>query len=257
MNSQGNATRHMKPIIDRNSLVDYIKKIIVLGGIIALYWSMQQVATQQILTRFINLPVEFSVSLTAMFEHHVWQFVIGMVAIAVLSRGNLWCYGINSMNVNTSLGILLRFYCLASIFIFAAVVVPLLQGNYLPLSIRHSNSQTMLLWILFQWMATPVADEIFFHGVIQTVMLKYWPEELAIGSLKIPVAIVFSTIAFTFGRVNVPMYGSETMEYLLAMVIGFFGGWVYYKTRSLLTPMLAQAFFYGMPFAIRFAFHLW
>ena len=57
--------------------------------------------------------------------------------------------------------------------------------------------------------------------------------------------ILFTSVAFAAGRVHVPVYGGHLVEYLLALLIGLYGGIVYYRTKSLLAPMLSQAFFYG------------
>ncbi len=63
-----------------------------------------------------------------------------------------------------------------------------------------------------------------------------------------------TTVLFAAGRMNVPVYGNQFIEYLLALAIGAYSGLVYFRTRSLLTPMLSQAFFYGLPFVVRFVY---
>lgn len=152
------------------------------------------------------------------------------------------------------MSVLLKFYAAALIVMIGLVVTPLIISGILPEYFRRMGKVDMIGWILFQWMATAVADEILFHGLFQTLLLKYWRQKFMLGSFEFPVVILFTSVAFAAGRTNVPVYGGYLVEYILALLMGLYGGIVYYRTRSLLTPMLSQAFFYGLPFVIRFAY---
>ena len=232
--------------------VPYLPKVIALAAIVLCYACVQWISSRELFSSRIHHSAEIPFQLVVLFEHHIWQFAIGMLAILILSRGHLWSYGINSMNIRLSMTILLRFYVVAFVFVLVTLVIPTFPKNRLPYYFATMNGISFVGWMVFQWLATAVADEIFFHGLFQTVLLKYWKEEFVFSKIKIPVAILFSTIIFASGRTNIPIYGGSDFEYILAIFIGLFTGWVYYKTKSLLTPMLSQAFFYGMPFFVRY-----
>jgi membrane protease YdiL (CAAX protease family) len=134
------------------------------------------------------------------------------------------------------------------------VVVPLLVSGSLPVYFARMSRADMAGWILYQWLAAAVGDEILFHGLFQTLLLKYWKEKFAVRLFELPFVVLLTSVAFAAGRSNVPVYGNNGVEYILALLIGLYGGIVYYRTRSLLAPMLSQAFFYGFPFVIRFAY---
>ncbi len=229
----------------------YLPRTLALAGIVLFYWLMQTIAARHDLLLRLHIPATVSVRLAGLLEHHLWEFSLGMIAVVLLSRGHLWSYGINSMNIRLSLRYLVRFYVVALFVIAGGVVIPLLLHTPLPPYLGRTTTAESAGWLLFAWLAVPVADETVFHGLVQTVLVKFWPEEVRIGSWSVPVAIFFSTAVFVTGRTSVSIYGNATVEYALAAGIGLFGGWVYYRTRSLLAPMLAQAFLYGMPFAIR------
>jgi membrane protease YdiL (CAAX protease family) len=231
-----------------------LPKIASLAAVAACFGLIEWASSFHSLTRILPVPSTLSIPLAWLFEHQVWQFGIGITAITILSRGHLWSYGINSSDIRLSMSVLLKFYAAALVIIFALVVTPLLMSGKLPYYFGHIGKVDMIVWILFQWMATAVADEILFHGLFQTLLLKYWGEKIVIRSYEFPVVIIFTSIAFAAGRTNVPVYGGHAVEYILALLIGLYGGIVYYRTRSLLTPMLSQAFFYGLPFVIRFAY---
>ena len=231
-----------------------IPKIVSLVAVIACFALIEWVSSFHILTGLLPLPSSLSTPLAWLFEHHVWEFAIGMTAITILSRGHLWSYGINSSEIRFSMSVLLKFYAAALIVMIGLVVTPLIISGILPEYFRRMGKVDMIGWILFQWMATAVADEILFHGLFQTLLLKYWRQKFMLGSFEFPVVILFTSVAFAAGRTNVPVYGGYLVEYILALLMGLYGGIVYYRTRSLLTPMLSQAFFYGLPFVIRFAY---
>jgi membrane protease YdiL (CAAX protease family) len=193
-------------------------------------------------------------SLAWLFEHHLWQFGVGMLVITVLSRGHLWSYGINSSDIRLSMSILLKFYVAASILVAVVIVVPMVFTGTMPEYLAHTSRVDKIAWILFQWMAAAVADNILYFGLFQTLLLKYWPEKISAKPFEVPVAILMTTVLFAVGRTNVPIYGGHLLEYLLALAIGAYSGLVYFRTRSLLTPMLSQAFFYGLPFVARFVY---
>ncbi len=231
-----------------------LPKVGSLAAVIACFGLIEWASSFHILTQSLPLPSSLSIPLAWLFEHQVWQFGIGITAITILSRGHLWSYGINSSDIRLSMSILLKFYAVALVIILGLVVLPLLVSGGLPEYFIRMGRVDMAVWILYQWMATAVADEILFHGLFQTLLLKYWQEKIKILSFEIPVVVLITSVAFAAGRTNVPVYGGHFIEYILALVMGLYGGIVYYRTKSLLTPMLSQAFFYGLPFVIRFVY---
>jgi len=231
-----------------------LPKIASLAAVVGSFALIEWVSSFHLLSRMLPLPTSLSTPLAWLFEHQVWQFGIGMLVITVLSRGHLWSYGINSSEIRVSMSILLKFYAAAAVIIVGLVVLPLVLSGTISDYYLRLGKTDMIVWILFQWMATAVADEILFHGLFQTLLLKYWRERVVIGTAEFPVVIFFTTAAFAACRTNVPVYGGHVIEYVLASLMGLYGGIVFYRTRSLLTPMLSQAFFYGLPFVIRFAY---
>ena len=243
-----------RPDPRQNHWFPLLPKIASLIAVVACFGLIEWVSSFHILTNVLPHPSSLSLPLAWLFEHQVWQFGIGITAITILSRGHLWSYGINSSDIRLSMSVLLKFYAAALVIMLGLVVTPLLMSGKLPDYFSRMGRVDMMVWILYQWMATAVADEILFHGLFQTLLLKYWQEKIMIRSFEFPVVILFTSVAFAAGRTNVPVYGGHAVEYILALLMGLYGGIVYYRTRSLLTPMLSQAFFYGLPFVIRFAY---
>jgi hypothetical protein len=229
-----------------------LAKTISLASVFICYALIEWASSAHLLTRMVPHPPSLSMSLA--FEHHLWQFGVGMLVITVLSRGHLWSYGINSSDIRLSMSILLKFYVVAGVFVAVVIVVPMVFSGTMPENFAHTSRVDMLAWILFQWMAAAVADNILYFGLFQTLLLKYWQEKISVKPFEVPVAILMTTVLFAAGRTNVLIYGNHLIEYLLALAIGAYSGLVFFRTRSLLTPMLSQAFFYGLPFVVRFVY---
>jgi hypothetical protein len=236
--------------------LEMLPRVLSFSGVVFLYWAVQQISLQGYLAHAITFPASISPTVVLLFEQKVWAFLCGMTVIAILSRGHLWSYGINSMDVRFSMRMLVRFYAVALLFVIALVLIPLMRGVLPPAMYSHPAPATMVGWLLLQWMATPIADAILFFGVFQTVLCKYWPEAFEFKQFRLPVGSIYAVMAFVVGRIRIPVFGDDTLEYVVAASVGIFCAWMFDRTRSLLTPMLAIAFVYGMPFIIRFAWAL-
>jgi hypothetical protein len=221
-------------------------QVLALAGVAAFYYCLRHYGNIELLRNVPLIAATFSPVLVAVFEQHVWQFLFAMAALTVVSRGNLWSCGINSMNIRQSLAILLGFYA-AAIVVLAVLASSslLLAHNY-----EFYRISDRLLVMTIQWLSSPVADQILFFGLFQTVLAKFWTAHTPVGSMEIPSVIFITALAFALGRSGLPHYTTTLTEYGAGFGIGIFSGYMYHRTRSLLTPMLAQAFFFGMPDAV-------
>lgn len=244
------------PLTDpaRSPQQPFSTKLAAVTGLLACFLLIEWASSFRLLASLHVLPSSVSPALLLLFEHEIWQFGVGMLAITLLSRGHLWSYGINSSEIRFSMAILLKFYAVAIGVALIGVVLPLAFSGTIPGYLQPVGRIDMAGWMLYEWMAAAVANEIFFHGLLQTVLLKFWKQEIAVGPYRIPVVVIVAAIGFAAGRANVAIYGNNVVDFVLALGIGVYGGLVYHRTRSLLTPMLSQAFFYGLPFVIRFIY---
>lgn len=188
------------------------------------------------------------------FEEHFWQYALAFIAVIVLSRGHLWSYGINSQNLKLSMVWLAWFYGCS---ITATIAAFFLGFEFLPIEasvLPGNTSETVIMMAVF-WMSSPVANQILFFGFGQTILMKQWGDSITIA--KIPVIIFFSSIFFTIGATTSQFYFGE-YSFLFTFALGVYCGIVYWKTHSLITPMLAHAFYFGFPLfihVVRFGIH--
>jgi hypothetical protein len=180
------------------------------------------------------------------FERHFWQYLFAFVTVIILSRGHLWSYGINSQNLKTSMVWLSWLYAVTAVL----TLLWILAGNeLLPTDVANipgGTNHTIILLLVF-WMSSPVANQILFFSFGQSVLMKQWGDSMKIAG--IPVVVLFSALLFTFGATT-SQFSVGPVSPVLTFALGLFCGTVYWKTNSLITPMLGQAFYFGLPLFI-------
>jgi membrane protease YdiL (CAAX protease family) len=73
----------------------------------------------------------------------------------------------------------------------------------------------------------PLREEFFFRGIFFVILSRYMP-----NSILLPLSAVF------FGMLHLASY--QSFMVVLAGVMGFYFGWLYIRTRSLILPILAH-----------------
>ena len=203
------------------------KQLASLAGVAAFYYCLRSYGDLHLLGTLPWLTRTFSPALLFVFERHVWQFLWSMAALTVLSRGNLWSCGINSMNIRESLTILLGFYAGAVIVISAMASVSLFVSH----GFQTGHVPDKLLVMTIHWLSSPVADQLLFFGLFQTSLAKYWTARTPAGPFELPSVIFITAVAFTLGRLGLPHYTSAMAEYAAGFGVGIFSGYMYHRTR--------------------------
>ncbi len=178
----------------------------------------------------------------AHFEHHFWQYLYSFLAVVMLSRGHLWSYGINSQHLDRSMKWLAGLYLTVIILTFAFPEYAAVETARRP----NENSEIIFAFLVY-WMSSPVANQILFFSFGQTVLMKQWNGSPAVFGLPLPVLL--SALLFTAAS-NTSQFDGGFIALPATFFLGLFCGVVYWKTNSLITPMLGHAFFFGFPLFI-------
>lgn len=234
----------------KEAILQVIKQFAILAAVAAVYACIRRWDDARLVSAVPFAASAFSAPLLSVLDRQLWQFIYAMIGLTVLSRGNLWSTGINSMNVRSSLMYLLAFYAAASVIL----IVLAAASSFVQIRYDQYPAADRLLVMTIQWLSSPVADQILFFGLFQTALMKFWNDTVTISGEEFPSVILITAMAFALGRTGLPHYAAPGMEYAAGFAVGLFSGIVYYKTRSLLAPMLAQAFFFGMPDALHIIF---
>jgi len=223
---------------------EYGLKTAIVIGVMLWCYSATQYTDIGVAHHFI--PAVIDTTLSTVFEQHFWQFVLGFTAIGLLSRGHLWSYGINSNNLKSSMRWLAVLYTGT---IIGTAIDRISGTSIMPVetSMLSLDEPNMILALVIYWMSSPIAHQILFFGFAQTVLAKKVFSGNGTASMVVVVFVTSGLLAWT-GTIG---YDSVSMvERIHLFVLGIFSGIVYWKTGSLITPMLGHAFIFGFPAVI-------
>jgi hypothetical protein len=224
------------------STTSFLMKTLTLAGVAAFCYSVLWISPITVISRIFALEQS---PFFLLFEQHFWQYSIAFIAVVVLSRGHLWSYGINSQNLKVSMVWLTWLYGFTMLATAAAAVMgrELVPAEAAGVTVGTSGS---IIASLVYWMSSPVANQILFFSFAQSVLMKQWGDSFRVSGIPLPVIIV--ALFFAAGATSSRFEGE--MMFIPTLVLGLFCGTVYWKTNSLITPMLGHAFFFGFPFFI-------
>ena len=227
--------------MNRNSFLQTLKEIAIVAAIVLFCYGATALTGAGLLREFF--PSGISPQLSGVFERHLWQFILSFTAIGYLSRGHLWSYGINSTNLKSSMqwlgALTIVTIVLSALALFGGV--ELIPSAFVEPSERIDDAVFMML---IQWMSSPVANQILFFGFAQTLMIK----TIRSGNktVTVPLIVLVSSILYTVMATRLPS-GGGAVAMVATFTLALYCGIVYWKTGSLITPMLGQAFFFGFP----------
>lgn len=219
---------------------------------IAGYYVIQFTTRQFALHTYLPLPAELLQprGFVHAFEHHTWQMLLALGAIAVLSGGRVSGWGLNLRNLDVSLHILRRFCVLYGIYIVGAgLLLQLLWVDVRdpghPMTATHVTGR-----LAFGFLFAGVSEEILFRGLIHTFLAVWIAGVVRVRGVTMPVAGIAAALIFTVAHVGFT-FSPFTITHLVPMQLvqslglGVFYSWAYHRTGSLLAPALAHNFSNG------------
>lgn len=230
--------------MNRTSLVIHAKELAAAASAALLCYAATAWTGAGLLGDFF--PAGMSPQLSGLFEQHIWQFLIAFTAIGYLSRGHLWSYGINSNNLKRSMQWLGALYA-GTVVVWAVSSIVGGGGMHAVPKDFAERPDDAAFMMLISWMSSPVANQILFFGFAQTVVAK--TVRSGNSAAAMPLVILFSSLLFTALATGIPR-GNDPQSTVLTFVLALYCGVVYWKTGSLITPMLGQAFFFGFPVVV-------
>ncbi len=182
------------------------------------------------------------------YDHHLVQLLFALACIAFLSRGKFSQYGLNFRNAKSSWRILGVFCLVCSVLVFFLNVAQPLFAHTRPTFDYAMTSTNVIGWLSFEWVFVGISEEILFQGLIQTYLSRTWRGVVTIGRLSIPTAGIATTIIFCLAHIGLFHPHFDWPQQVLAFGLGIYYSTVYYRTKSLLNPILAHNFSDGIIF---------
>jgi membrane protease YdiL (CAAX protease family) len=227
-------------------------KLLSFLSILAIYYGIQGLTIVLRVTKLIFTADQLQRNpWIALDEHHVWQMVFALALISLFSRGNYSAWGLNFENLRISWRLFVWFVPVCLAILFAVVALPLLIKHQAPTFDYPLTRANVIGWLSFEWILPGPSEEILFRGLIQTYLAQTWKGVWQIGKVSIPAAGILSTLIFCLAHVNFAQSPHVSWsQQFFAFGLGIYYSAAYYRTRSLLAPMLAHNFWDGMVFVM-------
>ena len=178
--------------------------------------------------------------------HHLLELVFTVLVMQFVFRKNLHQWGWNLNKWRESLrifGWFVLFYLGWSILTRLDEIVSGTAPFFgYPLTAKNIAGN-----LGFRILLNGTAEEALFRGLVMIVLVKYWRGTYRIGNVEIPSVGIVATIFFMLGHINFtvsPLAVTHFSLYqqFLSFSLGLFYAIVFYRTGSLLGPILMHSY---------------
>ena len=186
------------------------------------------------------------------FEHHLLQLIIALIFIGIFSRGHFAEWGLNFRNAALSTRIFWKYCLVYTAIILATSVIPDLMHHDSDLGMfAPATAPNIAGWLAFEWIFVGISEEILFRGLLQTYLSKTWTGawQIGVGRIRgfaLPHSGLITTLIFCLAHVSPLPPHINWEQQLFAFGLGIYYSAVYYRTGSLLNPILAHNFGDGL-----------
>jgi uncharacterized protein len=223
------------------------QRALALVFVFGLYFAIQFLTRLMAVYPYLGLPDDLTRhgSWVQLIDHHLWQMLLALAAIGILSRGRWRKWGLNLWNWGESMRLIGRFlryygvYFIGIGFVIQWFFFPTPQIDH-PMTVTHIAGR-----LLFGFLFVGLSEEILFRGLFQTYLSRFWRGVQRWGDVEMPVAGILAALIFTVAHINftiVPFHITHLSipQLLMALVLGLFYAFAYHRTGSLLAPILTH-----------------
>jgi uncharacterized protein len=175
-------------------------------------------------------------------NHHLAQMVIALVLIGFLTRGRWGAAGLNVSNARESLRLLTTgFFPVLLLFLIAGhAITPIVQGVPPDRFAGAMRTVDFVGILVFSWVIVGVSEEIVFRGFFQTALAKFWHGTVSIVGVEVPSAGLWAATIVTVAHISFRTMSADLRQLVLAFVLGVFYAVAYFRTGSLVAPIVAH-----------------
>lgn len=182
---------------------------------------------------------------------HIPQFLVPFLLIYRISKGNLKEYGFNLReSPHFTHKRMLVIGILFGLLFSLRHIIQIVTGTPLdiPCPVTPLNVAGNMV---FQWIVVGVSEETMFRGLIQTYLMNELEGYVRIAGQELHIGTAIAAIfwgGFHFINILAGM-SIDTVFFLvlLTTAVGLLMGYVYQKTRSLLTTVIMHSTIFGVP----------
>jgi membrane protease YdiL (CAAX protease family) len=236
----------------RTSPMTWIGKVFSVIFMVLVYYAIQLFTRIFAVYPHLELPSDWTQpgNWVQRTDHHLWQMLLALGVIFILSKGRWRSWGLNLKNSKESLQLIKKFcyyygvYFIGIGFFVQFLFFPRPQPEY-PLT-----TENILGMLFFMGFVSGLSEEILFRGMMQTYLQRQFTGVWMWGSIELPAAGLITAVIFSLVHINFRLFPfGITYLYIpqlaLAFVLGIYYAIAYHRTGSLLNPILAHNFANG------------
>jgi membrane protease YdiL (CAAX protease family) len=168
---------------------------------------------------------------------------LALLAMTLLLKRPLRSFGLNRASWPRSRMYMVWFGSVWSVLTLLNYLPNLLQARPEPLGFAPRVFD-IVGWLAFKGFLSGTSEEIFFRGLLQTMLVAGWPAIPRLVRGRISLAAIIVALIFAFAHIEF-YFSPFTIEYnptnvVAALVLGVFYGVAYDRTGSLLAPIVAH-----------------
>lgn len=167
------------------------------------------------------------------FEKHLFLFLSGFFGLSILSRGQLWSYGINSSNFFKHVWYLILFVIIALIF----------KQIINPEKIILSSSFDKIIFYIVQFIAIPVSNIVFFIGLLQNYIIRDFDFLLKENKYK-KISIYLILILSMVGVEKYLQNEINNYTFIIKSLTVILSSHIYFLYNSIFVPLLGAILVY-------------
>ncbi len=177
--------------------------------------------------------------------HHIFQLILTVLLMLVFKR-NLGFWGFNLNNLNKSLVYFKQFVMCSTGFVLLYYVI-LFFFSATPGPGYALSAENILGQLGFQLFLSGTCEEPLFRGFVMIILYGAFAGSIRFVKTDIPTAGIIAAIFFTVAHIQYSIWPFEItyinpMQLVLSFGLGLYYAVVFYRTRSLLTPILAHGY---------------
>lgn len=194
--------------------------------------------------------------------HHLVQVIPVLIIISLpIFKKSYSDWGFNNKNKELNKKIIIKF-SLGFIFFFI-IGKSIFLLIYKPQSILDFNPSLKSIWqvILFRFIFPGLSEEILFRSYLITLLMISWKKIYSFKTIEIPLAGIIAAILFSMAHIGINFYPFKVTYYdpiqlFFAFSFGIFYSIIFYKTKSIIAPIVTHNIIDGGSTLIDFLFSI-